>query len=40
MVQYFIDADFLEIYDGLEYVSGLRYQMDIAGFVSSLNLVI
>ena len=40
MVQYFVDADFLEIYDGLEYVSGLRYQIDIAGFVSSLNLVV
>ena len=40
MVQYFVDPDFLGIYDALEYVSGLRYQMDIAGFVSSLNLVI
>jgi hypothetical protein len=40
MVQYFVDADFLGIYDGLEYVSGLRYKIDIAGFVSSLNLLI
>ena len=34
MVQYFVDADFLEIYDGLEYESGLRYQIDIAGLPS------
>ena len=40
MVQYFVDADFLEIYDGLEYESGLRYKIDIAGFVSFFNLVI
>ena len=40
MVQYFIDADFLEIYDGLEYVSGLRYQIDITGFVSCPDLSI
>ena len=40
MVQYFVDVDFLEIYDGLEYESGLRYKIDIAGFVSSLNLLI
>ena len=35
LVQYFVDADFLSIYDGLEYVSGLRYQIDITGFVNS-----
>ena len=34
MVQYFVDADFLGIYDGFEYVSGLRYQIDIAGLPS------
>ena len=34
MVQYFVDADFLEIYDGLEYVSWQGYQIDITGFVS------
>ena len=34
MVQYFVDVDFLGIYDGLEYVSGLRYQIDIAGLPS------
>ena len=34
MVQYFVDVDFLGIYDGLEYVSGLRYQMDISGLPS------
>ena len=34
MVQYLVDADFLGIYDGLEYVSGLGYQIDITGFVS------
>ena len=35
MVQYSFDVDFLEIYDGFEYVSGLRYQIDITGFVNS-----
>ena len=39
MVSYFVDVDFLGIYDGLEYVPGLRFQIDIAGSVSSLNLV-
>ena len=34
MVQYFVDADFLGIYDGFEYVSGQGYQMDIAGLPS------